>query len=271
MSDTLKVALTQMTSVDDVAKNFSQIIHILDQLSTTVDIVSFPENCLYMRIKEGEQIPFFKLSDPIFYELGLEAKKRSCVLHLGSVPVELDEGKFNCSVLIDSEGKSTATYQKIHLFDIQLNEQKPIRESDVFHYGSQPSILKLNDWKMGQSICYDLRFSELYRCYALREVDLIFVPSAFLVTTGQAHWETLLRARAIESQAYVIASAQSGMHQSVKTASFRETYGHAMAIDPWGQVLTRLDTSPSVQILTLNKQRIAEVRQQIPMKDHRRL
>lgn len=271
MSETLKVALTQMTSVDDVAKNLAQIIQILDQVSTPVDLVLFPENCLYLRIQEGESIPFLKLSDDVFKQLASEALKRKCSLHLGSVPVELPEGKYNCSVLIDHQGQVQATYQKIHLFDIQLKDQKPIRESDVFHHGHQLSVLKLKDWKIGQSICYDLRFSELYRQYAMNEVDVILVPSAFLVKTGQSHWEPLLRARAIESQAYVLASAQAGRHESVKGNFYRETYGHALSIDPWGQVLNELNSSPAVEIVTLERRRIAEVRQQIPMKDHRRL
>lgn len=271
MSELLKVAITQMTSVDDVEKNLTQMVDLLGQISEPVDLVLFPENCLYLRVQEGETVPFLQLSHPVFEKLSEEAKKRKWALHLGSVPVELPEGKFNCSLLIDENGTVQPTYQKIHLFDIQLMDQKPIRESDVFHYGTEPVVLKLKNWKLGQSICYDLRFSELYRLYALHEVDAILVPSAFLVKTGQAHWEPLLRARAIESQAYVLASAQAGRHQSVKGTAVRETYGHAMAIDPWGQILVQLEKSPSVEIVTLSRQRIAEVRQQIPMKEHRRL
>ncbi len=271
MSETLNIALTQMTSVDDVEKNLSQMLSLLGQIKSEVDLVLFPENCLYMRVQEGEQIPFLKLSDPAFQRLADEARQRKCSLHLGSVPTELPDGKYNCSIVITDEGVVQPTYQKIHLFDIQLKEQKPIRESDVFHYGTGPALVKLKDWKIGQSICYDLRFSELYRTYALHEVDLILVPSAFLVKTGQSHWEPLLRARAIESQAYVLASAQSGAHHSVKGPFLRETYGHAMAIDPWGQIITQMENSPAVEVLSLNLARIAEVRRQIPMKDHRRL
>ena len=234
MSETLKIALTQMTSVDSVEKNLSQIISLLDQISSPVDLVLFPENCLYLRIQEGEAVPFLKLSDEIFQVLAREAQKRKCALHLGSVPVELSNGKYNCSVLIDHLGQIKASYQKIHLFDTQLKDQTPIRESDVFQHGAQLALLQLKGWKIGQSICYDLRFSELYRRYALNEVDVILVPSAFLVRTGQSHWEPLLRARAIESQAYVLASAQAGRHESVKNGSYRDTYGHALAIDPWG-------------------------------------
>jgi len=271
MSETLSVALAQMTSVDDVSKNLEQILGILSQVSSGVDLVCFPENSLYLRVREGEEIPFLKLSDPAFQTLANEAKKCRMVLHLGSVPVELPEGKFNASVLIDHLGEVKTTYQKIHLFDIQLENQKPIRESDVFRHGSQPSILNFRGWKIGQSICYDLRFAELYQMYAAEEVDVILVPSAFLVKTGEAHWETLLRARAIESQAYVLASAQCGRHQSVKGESSRETYGNSLAIDPWGQVLTQLQSSPAMEVITLSKKRIAEVRRQIPMHGHRRL
>ncbi len=272
MSETLNVALTQLTTVDDSQKNLNQIVQVLEKINTDVDIVFFPENCLYMRIIEGEKVPFFKLEDPLFQTLADEAKKRNLILHLGSVPIELPNGKYNCSVVIDQQGQVIPSYQKIHLFDIQLTGQNAIQESDVFNHGEKPSILKVKDWKIGQSICYDLRFSELYRAYAEQEVDLIIVPSAFLVKTGQAHWEVLLRARAIESQSYVLASAQSGQHQSTKSQSIRETYGQAMVVDPWGQILKQMGNfSPAIEVISLSKHRVAEVRRQIPMKNRRRI
>jgi predicted amidohydrolase len=151
------------------------------------------------------------------------------------------------------------------LFDIQLAGQEAIRESDEFNHGDGPSILDIKGWKWGLSICYDLRFSELYSKYAHQAVDIISVPAAFLVPTGEAHWHTLLRARAIESQAFVVASAQSGSHKGI-----RETYGHSLIVNPWGAILLDM-TTVGVSVMELKKSDIKRVREQIPMSSHRRL
>src|SRR6185312_9241342 len=204
-----------MTSVDDVEKNFLQCEKaIIEAAAQSAKIIFFPENCLFMRIKEGEKILGLSVADPVFQKLSDLSKKHKIALHLGSVPLRED-------------GKLKLTYRKIHLFDIELEGQKPIRESDVFHQGARPEILEFEGWKLGQSICYDLRFSELYQAYAKAQVDAILVPTAFLVPTGQAHWEILLRARAIESQAFVIAAAQAGNHVGVRGGQ-RSTYGHSL-------------------------------------------
>ncbi|MEQ1723150.1 MAG: nitrilase-related carbon-nitrogen hydrolase, partial [Pseudobdellovibrio sp.] len=183
-----------------------------------------------------------------------------------------EDGKvFNASFMIDKSGNTELLYRKIHLFDIELAGQKPIRESDCFAYGSEPSIFNIVDFKVGSSICYDLRFSELYSVYANAEVDIILVPSAFLVKTGQAHWESLLRARAIESQCYVVASAQAGEHKSAEGGHKRETYGHSMLIDPWGRIQTVLPAGSGVVFAELEHKEISLVRQQIPMRSHRKI
>jgi predicted amidohydrolase len=234
-----------------------------------VDLILFPENCLYLRVIEGEQIPFFKLDCFEFQNLSELAKKHEVTLHLGSVPLQLEGEIFNSSVWIFADGRIEAGYQKMHLFDIQLEDQKQIRESDVFSYGQRPNMVTLKDWKIGESICYDLRFSELYSIYAKAEVDVILIPSSFLVPTGIAHWQILTRARAIESQCYVLASAQGGQHIG-KNGSIRETFGHSIAISPWGKVLVEIEAPLKWQFLVLNKSENVKVRKQIPMKSHRR-
>lgn len=268
----LNLALCQMTSIDDPSANLKQILKLIDSVSSDqlVDLFCFPENCLYMRLTEGEPISGLSLTDSVFAELVSKAKARKCCLHLGASPIRIDGNLFNASVLIRSTGEISVTYKKMHLFDIQLVGQKAMKESDVFAHGPQPEILQLEGWKIGQSICYDLRFAELYSHYARSECDLILVPSSFLPKTGEAHWEILLRARAIESQAYVAASAQGGHHQG-KGSGFRDTYGHSMLIDPWGKIISVLKQQPSVEVHRLTKNRITEVRGQIPMKAHRRL
>ncbi len=267
--DTLKIALTQITSVDDVSENLQIIFSLLNKLSPSeVSAVFFPENCLYLRLQEGQKIQGLELSDSALKELGLWAAKNKIGIHLGSVPVKENGVLYNGSIWINDAGFAKISYRKIHLFDIQLENQKPIRESDVFKHGEGPQVLQLKNWNLGQSICYDLRFSDLYHFYASQHVDAILIPSSFLVKTGQAHWEILMRARAIESQCYVIASAQAGIHKSLRGQ--RETYGHSLVIDPWGSIVAELKNSPELQIVELQKTRIQAVRSQIPMKGHRR-
>lgn len=271
MRQNLNIAVCQMTSIDDVDANYSQMESLLRSLSQAVDLVVFPENCLYMRINEGEQIPGLDLENPVLTKLGTLARQMKASFHLGSVPLRENAKLANASVLITPDGGVQCTYRKIHLFDIQLEGQKAIRESDVFTHGPSPAVLNMGPWKIGQTICYDLRFAELFSIYAKNSVDAILVPSAFVVKTGQAHWEVLLRARAIESQCFVIAAAQAGTHVSAK-GSQRMTYGHSLVVNPWGEVVAQaFSEGPEIFTVTLDKEKIESVRRQIPMRDHRRL
>lgn len=273
MSSELVVAAAQMTSIDDVDANLMQIEALLEDIfkSHKPRLVGFPENCLYMRVKEGEKILGFALDDEAFHKVAALAKKYDTYLHLGSVPLQLEGHLYNSSVLVSPKGEVKSTYQKLHLFDIHLEGQKPIRESDVFRHGQRPSIIEVDGWRIGETICYDIRFAELFSQYARKEVDLILVPAAFLVKTGEAHWEILLRARAIESQSYLMASAQGGTHQGIN-GGVRETYGHSLVIDPWGSVIGQVEKrAVGFSVVTLSKERIDGVRRQIPMKFHRRL
>lgn len=267
------VAAVQMTSVDDVDVNLKQIQDVLIDIFKTdrPRFVSFPENCLYLRLEEGEKIEGMPLTHSAFGVLSELAARYDTHLHLGSVPLRLSGHVYNSSVLITPQGEVLPTYQKMHLFDIQLEGQKPIRESDVFMHGAKPNVIEVDGWRIGETICYDVRFAELFSQYARQEVGLILVPAAFLVKTGEAHWETLLRARAIESQSYVMASAQGGVHLG-KNGGRRETHGHSLIIDPWGAVIGHIENrAPGFTIAKLSRGRIDEVRQQIPMKRHRRL
>lgn len=271
MSSSLNVAILQLTSVDNIEQNFSQIKDLIESVDNHVRLFCLPENSLYMRLVEGEKIRGLNISDSVFQKLAELAKKKKAYIHVGSVPLLIENELFNSSVLISDTGDIQPSYQKIHLFDIHLKDQTPIRESDVFRHGLTPQIFVVDGWKIAQTICYDIRFSELFYSYALAEVDAILIPAAFLVKTGQAHWEILIRARAIESQCYVLAAAQSGLHINEKKAQ-RETFGHSMIVDPWGHVLNVLsEAKPGILIQTLEKSRIQEVRTQIPMHSHRRL
>ncbi len=273
MSSELSIAVAQMNSVDNIDSNLAQIEKLIFKICEVSDprIIAFPENCLYMRILEGELIQGLELSHSCFQVLSKVAKKHKIYLHLGSVPLFIEGNLYNSSVLISPEGDLKASYQKCHLFDIQLEGGKPIKESDVFRHGDRPQTFSVGDWNIGQTICYDIRFAELFSQYASLNADIILVPAAFLVETGRAHWEILLRARAIESQVYILASAQSGVHKSAQGVC-RETYGHSMIIDPWGQVIASVnDSNEGFALATLSKSKIESVRRQIPMKNHRRL
>jgi predicted amidohydrolase len=269
---TLDVVILQMTSIDDMEANLrfiEQTIQTIDP-QQNIDLICLPENCLFMRLKEGEKIGSLHLDNPALSRLAAIAKARQCFFHLGSIPLELNGKLYNSSVLISSVGEVISSYQKIHLFDIQLEGRPPNRESDVFTHGTTPHSFNLKGWIVGESICYDIRFSELYSHYAKLGVDLILIPAAFLGETGKAHWEVLLRARAIESQAYVVAAAQAGVHKN-STGSSRETFGHSTIVGPWGDIKASLSNSSGILMFQLKKDEITKVRTQIPMQAHRRL
>jgi deaminated glutathione amidase len=265
----LKVALCQMTSTDSEEKNLIQINELIDAAGSQ-ELICFPENSLYMRVNEGAKIPGVEISSKSFSVLSEKAKAMGANFHFGSVPLR-DGGKLkNASIFIDKTGAVKVSYTKIHLFDIRLEGRPPVLESDVFSAGADPAILKIRDWNIGQTICYDLRFAELFNYYAYEGCEVILVPAAFLVETGRVHWEVLLRARAIESQTYILAAAQAGTHVG-QTGGQRETFGHSMIIGPWGEVVAQAKSSgPEVVTAVLEHNIIMKVRTQIPMKSHRR-
>jgi len=290
--DSLGIALVQMTAVDSLEANLSQFETIFKnieqygasshsaslpskdsgRLGHSLDLVCFPENCLFMRIKSSDAVEGFELSHPAFTWIGEWAQRLKVRIHLGSIPLIIDGKLFNSSIWLKEDGSVQVGYQKLHLFDITLRGQTPIRESDVFTHGESPLIHEYKGWKIGESICYDLRFSELYSYYAKENVDLILVPAAFLDETGKAHWEILLRVRAIESQCYVVASAQTGVHRSVRhSGQERRTHGKSMIVEPWGSVELNLGVETGVQFHWLQKDKINQVRTQIPMASHRRM
>lgn len=270
----LSVAVCQMTSVDDVSSNGKQILDLLKQLEGDVpDLVCFPENSLFLRLREGTSIQPIPLDAPEIRAISEWSRRHGAVVHVGSIPAEKDGRLYNASLVLTPDGAVQDNYRKIHLFDVDVEGHKPVRESDVFAHGEDIAVFQVKGWRIGSTICYDLRFSELFLRYAKMEVDAILIPAAFLVPTGKAHWEVLTRARAIETQAYVLAAAQGGNHQGT-TGGVRSTYGHSMIIDPWGVVIAELPEDFGDQRIlraTLDRERIRSVRAQIPIKNHRRL
>lgn len=272
-ADSLSVAVCQLTSNDSVDANVDGIIELLKSIKSPseIDLIAFPENCIYLRLDKNEPPPRLELRDPRLQRLVKTASELKTNLHLGSVPLVEDGRLYNASVLLTSEGETRVLYKKIHLFDVDVEGAAPQRESETFAPGQAGSTFSIKGWKFGSSICYDLRFSELFSRYAKEEVDVILIPAAFLVETGRDHWEILIRARAIESQVYALAAAQGGVHVGM-SGTKRSTYGHSLIIGPWGEKIAEGNDS-GVQILqaTLTKQKIESVRKQIPMKSHRKL
>lgn len=268
----MRIGLAQLNSTDDINKNLQSITDLITRAhSEKADLLLFPENSLYFRMNDSEKIKALSIQDPVFLKLEQLASETKVAIHLTTALLEEDQKVYNATVFIEPGKKTKIIYKKIHLFDIALVNQKPIRESDVFGSGTETSVFEYKGFKFGNSICYDIRFSELYKKYAEAEVDVILIPAAFLVKTGLAHWHILLRARAIESQCYVLAAAQAGVHKSAHTPHQRETFGHSLAVSPWGDVIATLEDGVGVIYLNIERSEVEKVRTQIPMKKHRKL
>jgi predicted amidohydrolase len=195
------------------------------------------------------------------------AKRHGIWLHLGSLAVLLDDGKVaNRAFVIDREGEVRARYDKIHLFDVDLPTGESWRESATYSAGTDVALINGTPvGKLGLTICYDLRFPMLFARLAEADADVIAVPAAFTVPTGRAHWHVLLRARAIEAGLFVVAAAQVGHHQDG-----RNTFGHSLVVDPWGEVLLDMGEEPGVGFADIDLARISDVRSRIPALNHRR-
>ena len=270
----IHITLAQLNSNDDIHSNLKKVLELVDEAGTQdpkPDLIFFPENTLFFRMNVSEKMEGLALNSGFWNPLKEKAKLLSIPIHLTTALLDSDGKIYNGSVLIHSSGELEVVYRKIHLFDISLSGQKPIRESDAFQFGTKSVVFEIKGFKFGSSICYDVRFSELYSKYAQAEVDVILVPSAFLVKTGEAHWHILLRARAIESQCYVLAAAQAGTHVSTRMSEQRQTFGHTLAVGPWGQILQEKAEGVGLINVKLTKTEIQQVRTQIPMKAHRRL
>lgn len=193
-----------------------------------------------------------------------KARQHGVWIAAGSLPLRIEQSEkvSNTSLLFGPDGTVKARYDKLHLFSY-LDGERDIDESRTMEAGTEVVTAQTDVGRVGLSICYDLRFPELYR--AMEGVDLILVPSAFTETTGRAHWEVLLRARAVENQCYVLAAAQGGIHENG-----RRTFGHSMLIDPWGEIVASLPQGEGVVIGEISPERLASVRQSIPALKHRR-
>jgi len=206
--------------------------------------------------------------DPVLAALRQAAAERGIWVHVGSLALsgERSDGRLvNRGFLIDARGEVRAHYDKIHLFDVDLPTGESWRESAAYAPGEQPVVAETPAGALGLSICYDLRFPDLYRALTGAGATILAIPAAFTVPTGEAHWHVLLRARAIEAGVFVVAAAQAGHHEDG-----RQTYGHSLVVDPWGRVLLDMGTDPGVGFADLDPAQVEEVRRRLPAIRHRR-
>ena len=264
MTRTLRAGLTQWHATRDVAANLAVACRLIaDCAQAGAQVVLLPENGLMLGTSAEMRAAAIRLDGPEVGELRAAAKAAGATVVLGGAKRVTGAGTpaRNTAIVIGPDGELAGGYDKIHLFDARVGGQS-FEASRVEQAGSRPALLRLGGTLIGLTICYDVRFPELYRQLALAGAEVLFVPSAFTRVTGQAHWETLLRARAIENGAYVVASATTGSDPS----DAFPTYGHALAVDPWGEVLADLGDEPlAFAVLDLNLDTVTATREKLPV------
>ena len=272
----MKIAAIQMVSTPDPARNLERARHWMAEAAARgAGFVALPEYFCLMGRSDSDKLAIAEapgdLAAPIQRLLSETARELGLWVLGGTLPLRCaaEARVRNASLLFGPDGQQLARYDKIHLFRFD-NGREQYDEGRVLEAGDTPVAAAMANWRLGLSVCYDLRFPELYRAMSFAPgqppCDLIAVPAAFTYTTGEAHWELLLRARAVENQAYVIAPAQGGLHENG-----RRTWGHSMIIDPWGQVLDCLPEGEGLVMAELDAARLAAVRGQLPALQHRRL
>ncbi|NJK38043.1 MAG: carbon-nitrogen hydrolase family protein [Oscillatoriales cyanobacterium SM2_3_0] len=261
-------AAIQMTSLPDLQKNLAEAEELIDlAVRQGAELVGLPENFPFM----GEEVEKLAQAEAIAQNteefLRRVAQRFQVMLLAGGFPVPAGEGKvYNTALLVDANGNELARYQKVHLFDVNLPDGNTYQESSTVRAGQQfPPVYPSEQLgNLGLSVCYDVRFPELYRHLSDKGAEVLFVPAAFTAYTGKDHWEILLRARAIENTCHVIAPAQTGCHYGR-----RYTHGHAMIIDPWGMILADAGDQPGAAIAEIQPSRLEQIRLQMPSLQHR--
>lgn len=266
---TFKAACVQLRSTDDVQENIRAASDLIREAAGQgAQFIGTPENTTLMAPDGGAKIErtFTADADPALPAFRALAEDLGIWLLIGSLAIKVEGTKTaNRSYLINPKGGVAASYDKIHLFDVDLPSGEKYRESNTVAGGNR-AVLAETPWgKMGLTICYDLRFPHLYRQLAQAGAFLLTVPAAFTETTGKAHWHMLLRARAIENGAFVFAPAQGGLH-----ANGRRTYGHSLIVAPWGEVLAEGGTDPGVILAEIDPERVADARARVPSLRHDR-
>ncbi len=267
---TLKTAAIQLNSQPDVEKSLKNARFMVQKAAENgARLICLPENFAFMGNEKEKFNQAKDIANAVEEQLPQWANMFGVYLLGGGYPASAGGGKIhNRSALYLPDGSVGATYNKIHLFDVDVSDEETYRESATVQGGKPEAIVFKSDGMpvIGFSICYDVRFPGLYRKLIDEGAEIITVPSAFTRPTGEAHWEVLLRARAIENSAFVIAPAQTGLH-----GESRKTYGHSMIIDPWGRVMADMKTDPGCIMAEIDLDMLAEIRQKLPSIRHRRM
>ncbi|USD37262.1 MULTISPECIES: carbon-nitrogen hydrolase family protein [Ferrimonas] len=262
----------QCCSLEQPNENLSQLRQLMQPLldQSGPKLVVLPECALCF---DGPPGQWQALAEPLGQgamqqALSLLASEFGCILVAGTIPIRAEDGRaYAASLVFDEQGRRIGHYNKIHLFDVDVDDATGrYRESDTTCPGDHIEVIDTAAGRIGVAVCYDLRFPELFRALASAGADVVVVPSAFTQKTGAAHWRTLLQARALENQCYVVAANQAGTH-----GRGRQTWGHSMVVDPWGRVLDELAQQPGLATARLDQQRITEIRRAMPVLNHIRL
>ena len=262
-------AILQMTGGIDPAASAATIVRSIEQAAANGAAILFTPEMSGLIDRDRARAAVTITSeddDPVLAAVREAAMRAGLWVHLGSLAVRRDDGRLaNRGFVIDSDGAIRARYDKLHLFDVDLANGESWRESAAYAAGEGAIVVDTPIGRLGLSICYDLRFPALYQALSEAGATVIAVPAAFTRPTGAAHWEVLLRARAIENAAFVIAAAQAGVH-----ADGRETWGHSLVIDPWGTVIDDMGDAAGMAIVALNDGAVAAARARVPVLTHRR-
>ena len=262
----LRFTVIQNSAGPDIDRNLRDLEELMDRADAP-DVIALPEIFALRAAAEQQVAAAEDIPGRLSGWLSQQAVDRDCSIIGGSLYEAAGEKVFNTMLVMNRRGEEVARYRKIHLFDADLKSGEVLRESDQFLAGEHPQVSIINGWMTGLSICYDLRFPELYRKFADHDAALIVVAANFTRYTGEAHWESLIRARAIENQCYVVAPAQCGVHSGSGVVS----HGHSLIVDPWGTVLSDAGEEPGLVEAVLDPAVIQETRQQVPALRHRRL
>ncbi len=267
----MRVGLVQLNSGDDPQENLPVTVEFVREAAARgAQFILTPEvtNCISLDRRQQDRVLQHEDDDITLRALRKQAQALGVWLLIGSLGLKTDDpdGRFaNRSFLIGPEGQIVARYDKIHMFDVEIDETESYRESAGYRPGDRAVLARADFARIGMSICYDVRFPYLYRRLAQSGAGILTVPAAFSPVTGKAHWHSLLRARAIENGAFVLAPAQTGHHGGT-----RYTYGHSLAVSPWGEVLADAGTDPGASMVDLDMKDVERSRARVPSLSHDR-
>ena len=272
---TFRAALLQITSSDDPAQNLETVTAMLREAKANgAEFALTPEvtNCVSTSRSHQIAVLCSEEDDPTLSALQALCKELGLWLLIGSLGLKTKDadGRFaNRSFMIDDQGQIVARYDKIHMFDVDVTPEETYRESDGYRPGAEAVVAQTPFGKVGMTICYDVRFPHLHRALAKAGAQILTVPAAFSHVTGAAHWEVLLRARAIETGCFVMAPAQTGQHEAIRGQK-RRTHGHSMVVAPWGEILADAGTDAGITYVDLDLNMVDKARRQVPALSHDR-